>query len=76
LPAPARFFGPGKARTAVLRRDREVFEHEEPFEVIAHADHSRRSYGRNIGVWRSKSILLASRTRAYCFDASLRRKVL
>jgi hypothetical protein len=38
LPAPARFSGPGKVRAAGLRRDREVFEGEEPFEIIAHAD--------------------------------------
>ena len=37
MTTPVRFSGPGKVRAAGLRRDREVFEGEEPFEVIAHA---------------------------------------
>ena len=36
-----------------------------PFDSAHGPDHSRRSYGKNIGVWRSKSILLASRMLAY-----------
>jgi hypothetical protein len=38
MTTPVRFSGPGKVRAAGLRRDREVFEGEEPFEIIAHAD--------------------------------------
>ena len=34
----ARFSDRGELRSAVLRRDHEVFEGEAPFEVIAHAD--------------------------------------
>jgi len=75
------FFDRGEVRSADLRRGREVFEGEEPFdpkvgdgqllndiEDEVHdmtgghpfdsaqgPDHSRKSYGRNIGVWRSKS---------------------
>ena len=37
---PARFSDREEVRSAVLRRDREVFEGEEQFEVIAHADHT------------------------------------
>jgi hypothetical protein len=38
LPTPARFFDRGEVRSGVLRRDREVFEGEEPFQVIAYAN--------------------------------------
>ena len=33
-------FQPAGGRTAGLRRGREVFEGEEPFQIIAHADHT------------------------------------
>ena len=36
LTTPARFLDRGEVRSAVLRRSREVFEDEEPFEVMTH----------------------------------------
>jgi hypothetical protein len=60
-------FDRGEIRSAVLRRDREVFEGEKPFEVIAHADHTAETSASGGPSPQSG--------RAYCYDAVREKKL-
>ena len=60
-------FDRGEIRSAVLRRDREVFKGEKPFEVIAHADHTAETSASGGPSPQSG--------RAYCYDAVREKKL-
>ena len=60
-------FQPAGGRTAGLRRGREVFEGEEPFQIIAHANHTAETSA-------SGGPSLQS-VRAYCYDAAREKKL-
>jgi len=71
LTTPAQFFTGERFSRRLLRCDCDVFEGEELFETPAcWRCETRRSSGRNIGVWRSKS----TKRGAYRYDALQRRK--
>ena len=64
---PGPVFQPAGGRTAGLRRGREVFEGEEPFQIIAHADHTAETSASGGPSPQSG--------RAYCYDAVREKKL-